>query len=540
MNGSRENNRKNGNEKIFVFDTTLRDGAQGANISFSVQDKLMIIEKLNEIGIDYIEVGFPASNPKDEELFRVLKGKKFDFSKIVAFGRTKYKDTKASEDENLRTLAESGAETICIFGKGSSLHVDKVIETTPENNLGMIFESVDYLKNQGFEVIYDAEHFFDGYKLDAAYAIKTLIAAQDAGADFIVLCDTNGGCLPGETLEIIDSVSKALIVPLGIHCHNDSGCAVANSVFAVEKNPLMKMVQGTINGYGERCGNADLCQIIPNLEVKLGLRCLPEGNLKHLTNLSRFVSEVANQAVPGSQPFVGKNAFTHKAGMHAHGVSKVPEAFEHMKPETVGNTRDILISELSGKKSVIMKAKEFGVNLENDPESINKILNTIQNLEHKGYQFEAADGSFELMVRDTVGIKKKYFVLESFRALNEKTATGMVSEATVKILVGNERIIETAEGDGPVHALDCALRKALSNFYPNIGKIKLTDFKVRVLDEKQGTGAVVRVLIESSDGQKDWGTIGVSENIIEASWQALEDGIVYGLMHTGESAEKNE
>lgn len=522
-------------KKIFIFDTTLRDGAQSANISFSNNDKLMLIERFNEIGIDYIEVGFPMSNPKDEELFNILKNKKFKNSKIVAFGRTKYKNTKADEDVNLKSLINSGADAMCIFGKGSSLHVTKVIETTLENNIEMIFESVSYLKKEGFETIFDSEHFFDGYKLDAEYAIKTLNAAQDAGADFIVLCDTNGGCLPGELLKIFEHVSSLIDVPLGIHCHNDSGCAVANSILAVEKNPKLKMVQGTINGYGERCGNADLCQIIPNLEIKLGKKCLPGQGLKYITNLSRFVSEIANQAVSGNQPFVGKSAFAHKGGMHVHGISKTTEAFEHISPELVGNTRDILVSELSGKKSIILKSKEFGVDLENDPASVNKILNIIQNLEHKGYQFEAADGSFELMVKDTTGAKKKFFNLESFRVLNEKTINGMVSEATVKIHVGNQRIIETAEGDGPVHALDCAIRKALHNFYPDINKIKLTDFKVRVLDEKQGTGAVVRVLIESTDGIKSWGTIGVSEDIIEASWEALEDSIVYGLMHVEKS-----
>ncbi|MBM3700756.1 MAG: citramalate synthase [Actinobacteria bacterium] len=525
-------NSKDAENKIYIFDTTLRDGSQGAEVSLSVNDKMLLIERFNDIGIDYIEVGFPASNPKDEELFEILKNKKFSYSKIVAFGRTKYKDTAAEKDQNMKSLLDAGADVICIFGKGSSLHVDKVIETTLENNLEMIFDSVSYLKKNCPEVIYDAEHFFDGYKLDSDYAIKTLLAAQDANADFIVLCDTNGGCLPGEILEIITRVAEQVDVPLGIHCHNDSGCAVANSILAVEKLSSVKMVQGTINGYGERCGNADLCQIIPSLELKLGRRCLPEGSLKHITGLARFVGEIANISVPHSQPFVGRNAFTHKAGMHVHGVSKVPEAFEHVSPETVGNTREILISELSGKKSIIVKALEFGVELENEPESVNKILNMIQNLEHKGYQFEAADGSFELMVKDTIGIKKQFFKLESFRVLNEKRADGlMVSEATVKIFIDDKRIIETAEGGGPVHALDCAIRKALCGFYPGLSKIKLTDFKVRVLDEKQGTGAVVRVLIESSDGVKNWGTIGVSENIIDASWQALEDSIIYGLMH---------
>jgi 2-isopropylmalate synthase len=519
-------------QKIYIFDTTLRDGAQGANISFSVRDKLVIIEKFDDIGIDYIEVGFPASNPKDEELFGKLKNKKYKHSKIVSFGRTKYKDTSTEKDENLKTLVDSGADAICIFGKASTLHVEKIIETSLENNLEMIFDSVQYLKKYSPEVIYDAEHFFDGYKLDAQYAIRTLKAAQDAKADFIVLCDTNGGCLPNEILKITEDVCRTIKVPIGIHCHNDNGCAVANSVISAELIPQVTMMQGTINGYGERCGNADLCQIIPNLELKLGKSCLPEGNLKHLTNLSRFINEIANQTPASSQPFVGRNAFTHKAGMHASGVSKVREAFEHIKPEIVGNTREILISELSGKKSIIIKAREFGINLEHESENVNKILNIIQNLEHKGYQFEAADGSFELLVKNIAGVKENFFTLESFRVLNEKRIDGsMISEATVKILIGKNRIIETAEGDGPVHALDGALRKALGSSYPKLSKIKLTDFKVRVLNEKEGTAAVVRVLIESTDGKKNWGTIGVSENIIEASWQALEDSIVYGLMN---------
>jgi len=524
-------------QKIYVFDTTLRDGAQSANISFSVRDKLQIVERFDDIGIDYVEVGFPASNPKDEELFNELKKKKYRYSKIVAFGRTKYKDTPAASDINLKVLLDSGADTMCIFGKASILHVEKVLETTPDNNLEMIHDSVKFLKENSPEVIYDAEHFFDGYKLDRDYAIKTLKAAEDAHADFIVLCDTNGGCLPGEILEILKDVVMQINTPIGLHCHNDSGCAVANTIITIEHFSQATMVQGTINGYGERCGNADLCQIIPNLEIKLNKQCLPEGNLKHITNLSRYISETANQVPPGTQPFVGRNAFAHKAGMHVHGVTKAPEAFEHIKPELVGNTREILVSELSGKKSIIVKAKEFGINLEKDNESVNKILNMVQNLEYKGYQFEAADGSFELMVKDVAGVKKKFFTLESFRVLNEKRPDSvMVSEATVKILVDKNRIIETAEGDGPVHALDCAMRKALANFYPALKKIKLSDFKVRVLDEKQGTGAVVRVLIESTDGSRSWGTIGVSENIIEASWQALEDSIVYGLMNLGETS----
>lgn len=381
-------------KKVYTFDTTLRDGTQSADISLTVRDKLAIVDKLDQIGIDYIEVGFPASNPKDEELFGQLKKRKYEYSKIVAFGRTRYKDAKAEEDKNLRLLIEAGTDSVCIFGKSSSLHVQKVIETSLDNNLAMIFESIKYLKNYFSEVIFDGEHFFDGYQQNAPYALDTLKAAEEAGADFLVLCDTNGGFLPKKALEVVQAAAKEVNAPLGVHFHNDSGCAVANSVYAIEMVDQVKMVQGTINGYGERCGNADLCQIIPSLEIKLGKQCLKDGNLKHITSLSRFVSEIANQTHNSHQPFVGQSAFAHKGGMHVSGVSKISEAFEHIEPELVGNTRRILISELSGKKSIILKAREFGINLENDLEKVSEILNRVQNMEHKGYQFEAADGSF--------------------------------------------------------------------------------------------------------------------------------------------------
>jgi 2-isopropylmalate synthase len=517
-------------EKIFIFDTTLRDGAQGENISFSVKDKLQIIEKLDEIGIDYIEVGFPASNPKDEELFDILKNKKFNNSKIVAFGRTRYKDTASSEDKNLKTLIECDTDAVCIFGKSSAFHAEKILETSLENNLEMIYDSVKFLKKNVPEVIFDGEHFFDGFKENSEYAMRTLKAAQDAGADFIVLCDTNGGTLPLEIIKIVDYVVKEINLPIGVHIHNDCGCAVANSILAVNEGAVM--VQGTINGYGERTGNADLCQIIPNLEIKLKKKCLKEGNLKYLTSLSRFVAEIANQIPLSHQPFVGSSAFAHKAGMHVSGVSKYSTAFEHISPELVGQKRRILISELAGKKSIILKAKEFDLNLEDNPKIVSEILNKILTLEHKGYQFEVADASFELLVKEIAQVKEEYFVLESFRVLNErKENKEMLSEATVKLYINENKIIETAEGVGPVNALDKAIRKALTKFYPGLEKITLTDFKVRVLDEKKGTGAVVRVLIESTDGKKSWGTIGVSENIIEASWEALEESIVYGLSH---------
>ncbi len=516
-------------EKVYIFDTILRDGTQSENISLSVGDKLKIIDKLDEVGVDYIEAGFPASNPKDQELFALLKKNKYKHSKIVSFGRTKYKNVAIEDDANIKMLIESKTDAACIFGKSSRLHVEKVIETSLENNLEMIYESVKYLKKFFKEVLFDGEHFYDGYKLDPDYAIKTLKAAEDAGADFVVLCDTNGGMLPDAAAKIIEHVKSNIKTPIGVHFHNDSGCAVANTIVSVNHGAVM--AQGTINGYGERCGNADLCQIVANLEIKLHKECLKKGNLKHLTSLSRFINEVANQTPDSHQPFVGQSAFAHKGGMHADGVSKISKAFEHIKPETVGNTRRILISELSGKKSVIIKAKEIGIDLENNPKIVNEILDKIQNMEHKGFQFVAADASFELLVTETAGVEKKYFTLESFRVLNEKMQNGeMLSEATVKILIGEERLIETGEGNGPVNALDVALRKALSKHYPYIDKIVLTDFKVRVLNEKKGTEAVVRVLIESSDGEKSWGTVGVSENIIEASWQALEDSIIYGIM----------
>jgi len=518
------------NDRIYVLDTTLRDGSQRADISFSVNDKLQLIERFDDVGIDYIEVGFPYSNPKELELFEKLKSRKFQYSKIVAFGMTRHKDIKVEDDNNIKQLVQSGTDAVCVVGKSSITHIEKVIGTNIENNLSMIFDSIEYLKGYFPEIIFDAEHFFDGFKENSKYAIETLKVAAEAGADYLALCDTNGGTLPNEVMEVIDKVRKTVRADIGVHFHNDNGCAVANTIIAVQKGA--NMVHGTINGYGERCGNADLCQVIPNLEIKLNKRCLKEGSLKHLTSLSRFVSETANQIANPSQPFVGRNAFTHKGGMHVDGVSKLSKSFEHMDPAVIGNTRKILISELSGKKSIIIKAKEFGINLEDDMEKVSEILNKIQNMEHKGYQFEAADGSFELIVREAAGIKKKFFKLESFRVLNEKKEDGsMMSEATVKVHIKGNRIIETAEGNGPVNALDRALRKAIGSCYPVLKKITLTDFKVRVLNEKKGTGAVVRVLIESTDGTGSWGTIGVSENIIEASWQALEDSVIFGLMH---------
>jgi 2-isopropylmalate synthase len=517
--------------EIKIFDTTLRDGSQMENISFSLEDKLRIALKLAEFGIHYIELGFPYSNPKDAELFRRAAKEDFGDSKMVAFGSTRHKNKKADEDSNLIALVNSKADAVCIVGKSWDFHVEKVLETTLEENLDIIFESVRFIKAHFPEVIYDAEHFFDACKVNPEYAMKTILAAQEGGADWISLCDTNGGCLPFETSEIIKKVLPQLKVRVGIHAHNDSGCAVAQSIDAVMLGA--DMVQGTINGYGERCGNADLCAVIPNLVLKADVECIDVEKLKSLTALSHFVSEVANVIPDPHQPFVGQSAFAHKGGMHVSAISKDSRTFEHIRPESVGNRQRIVVSELAGRRTIIKKASEFGVDLSGDTERVDELLRLIVDLEHHGYHFEAADGSFELLLMEKTGAWKEFFKLESFRVIMEKKEDGRVeTEATIKIHIGKNRIISTAEGNGPVNALDHALRNAIIQCYPNIKSIRLTDFKVRVIDSKKGTGAVVRVLIDSTDGKTTWSTIGVSENIIEASWDALEDSIKLGFMRT--------
>ena len=517
--------------EIKIYDTTLREGSQRENISFSLEDKLRIALKLAGFGIHYIELGFPYSNPKDAELFKRTAKEDFGYSKIVAFGSTRHKNKKADKDPNLIALVNSKADAVCIFGKSWDFHVEKVLETTLEENLDIIFDSVQYLKAYYPELIYDAEHFFDAYKTNPEYAMKTILAAQEGGADWIALCDTNGGSLPFESSEIIRQVLPQLKVSVGIHAHNDSGCAVAQSIDAVMLGA--DMVQGTINGYGERCGNADLCAIIPDLMIKAKIKCIDTEKLRTLTELSHFVNEVANIVPDPHQPFVGQSAFAHKGGMHVSAVSKDSRTFEHIKPESVGNRQRIVISELAGRRTIIKKADEFGVDLSVDVEKVNQLLQLIVDLEHEGYHFEAADGSFELLLMEKTGAWKEFFKLEGFRVIMEKREDGKVeTEATIKIHIGSNRIISTAEGNGPVNALDHALRNAIVQCYPNIKSIRLTDFKVRVIDTKKGTGAVVRVLIDSTDGKTTWSTIGVSENIIEASWDALEDSIKLGLMRT--------
>lgn len=515
-------------KKVEIYDTTLRDGAQGESVAFTIKDKIRIAEKLDEFGIDFIEGGWPGSNPKDISFFEKVKNRKFINVKIVAFGSTRRKNVSADNDPFLRKLLESGVEYITIFGKSWDLHVKEVLRISPSENLDIIEDSIRFLKKEGRRVFFDAEHFFDGYKKNPDYALKTLAAAESAGAEKIILCDTNGGSLPFEIEEIIKKVTAGTKIPLGVHMHNDSGLGVSNSITAVRTGVIH--VQGTINGIGERCGNADLSVIIPILQLKMGYLCVDDKNLVRLTEVSRFVYETANMIPPNSQPFVGMSAFAHKGGVHVDAVSKNPVTYEHITPEKVGNERRVLLSELSGKSTILQKTRNY--NLENDPESIKKILDNVANLENAGYQFESAEGSFDIMVRKTLGQYKKLFTIEGFRVIVEKRGEKVVSEATVKVRVDKSVEHTASEGNGPVNALDNALRKALIKFYPEIETMKLTDYRVRILHPEEGTAAVTRVIIETTDEDGPWGTIGVSENIIEASWKALIDSFEYKLHKT--------
>ncbi|HZD59443.1 MAG TPA: citramalate synthase [Anaerolineae bacterium] len=516
--------------EVKIYDTTLRDGSQREGISFSVTDKLKIVKELDKLGIHYIEGGFAGSNPKDVEFFERVKKIKLKNSKIVAFGSTRRKNIRAEDDPNLRALIDSGVRAACVVGKCWHVHVENALRTTREENINMVGESIAFLKENGLEVFFDAEHFFDGYKGDSGYAIDVLRAAQDAGADCLVLCDTIGGALPHEVKEIIESVKSKIDAPLGIHAHNDSECAVANSLIAVQAGA--SQVQGTINGYGERCGNANLCSVIPALQLKLGIEVIQPEQLKLLTEASHLVSEIANLSPYPQQAYVGQSAFAHKAGLHTSAIERADSSYAHINPGLVGNIQRVVMSELAGKSTVILKAQELGIDLSDDPRRVTDILNRVKGLEHVGYHFEAADASFEILLRKALGIHPTFFKLERFRVIMEKREDGRVAtEATIKLQVGGRVVIETAEGNGPVNALDKALRKAIGSVYPALDDIELTDFKVRVLDEKKGTGAATRVLVESGDGKKTWGTIGVSENIIEASWRALIDSVEYGLMH---------
>ncbi|MEX2456992.1 MAG: citramalate synthase [Balneolaceae bacterium] len=526
--------------KIQIFDTTLRDGTQGEKVSFSALDKVRIAQRLDQFGVDYIEGGWPGSNPKDFEFFEKVKSTTFHHAKIVAFGSTCRHGTPPEKDANLQALLDAETEVVSIFGKSWILHVTDALNITPEQNLAMISQSVEFLKSHAKEVIYDAEHFFDGYKDDPEYALKTLHAAESAGADVLTLCDTNGGTLTHEITHIVEQVKKATTARLGIHAHNDSELAVANSLAAV--NAGCEHVQGTINGYGERCGNANLCSVIPNLQLKQNFSCIPDENLSQLSALSGFVSEVANVTHDNKLPYVGRSAFAHKGGIHVSAVIKNEQTYEHIKPKTVGNKRRVLVSDLSGKSNVFYKSEELGIDLEHHQEKVPAIVEKLKQLENKGYQFEAAEASFELLVKNMTEACDKPFDLEGFRVIMERDSFGVSrSEATIRVNVGGQMEHSAAEGNGPVHALDNALRKALCKFYPDIADVTLKDYKVRVLNEKDGTGAKVRVLIDSGREGKSWGTVGVSKNIVDASWQAITDSMNFYLMnHSTENLKKRE
>lgn len=515
-------------KKIAIYDTTLRDGTQGEGISLSLEDKLKIAVKIDSLGVDFIEGGWPGSNPKDMEFFRRIQEVPLKYARISAFGSTRKANTAPEDDKNLQAITASGVEVACIFGKSWDFHVEVALGTTLEENLRMIEDSVGYLKEHGLQVFYDAEHFFDGYKNNPDYALETLKAAERAGAECLVLCDTNGGTLPSEIIEIMGAVALETTAPLGIHTHNDSDLAVANSIMAVQSGAVH--VQGTMNGLGERCGNCNLCSVIPNLQLKSGCRCIPEDRLSSLTEVSRYVSEIANQVQPNNQPFVGTSAFAHKAGIHASAVLKAADTYEHIPPERVGNKRRILVSELSGTGNLLHKARELGINLSAANGQTKDIIQRIKNLENEGFQFESAEASLELLMRKALKEYSPSFDLQGFKLILEKQGKDdIVSEAVMKLKVEDQIVHTAAEGNGPVNALDNCLRKALEGAYPFLTEVHLTDYKVRVLDEEDGTEAYVRVLIESRDEKSSWTTVGVSENIIEASWQALVDSIDYAL-----------
>lgn len=515
-------------KKIDIYDTTLRDGSQGEDISFSVEDKVHIAHKLDEIGIDYIEGGWPGSNMKDMTFFHRMMNASLKHAKVAAFGSTRHPKHKADKDPNLKALLDAHTPVVTIFGKTWDLHVTVALGISLEHNLELIRESVQFLKSRGKEVIYDAEHYFDGYLANPEYALKTLQAAEEAGADVIVLCDTNGGTITEEIRKRVLAAASAVKTSLGIHTHNDCDMAVANAIMAVQQGAVQ--VQGTFNGYGERCGNSNLCTVIPNLELKLGLNAIGPDNLRRLTEVSHYVSEIANMHHRQDFPYVGKSAFAHKGGIHVSAIRKETSSYEHIHPERVGNERRVLISELSGKSNIVFKAEQMGFDINTQSPSAQIVLNKLKEMEHDGYQFEGAEASFELLFDRLVHEAEDFFQFEGFRLITEKKGNRNAhSEAVIKLGVDGIEEHTAAEGVGPVSALDRALRKSLTTFFPCIRDIRLTDYKVRVLNPKGATDAKVRVLIETSDGQENWSTVGVSENLIEASWQALVDSINYKL-----------
>jgi 2-isopropylmalate synthase len=529
---------------VEIYDTTLRDGAQLEGISLTVADKLRIAEQLDRLGVHYIEGGWPGSNPKDEEFFaRARTELNLERSRLVAFGSTRRVNGDAAGDATLANLLAAETEVVCIVGKASAYHVTEALRTSLDEGVAMVADSIRYLKSHGRTVFFDAEHFFDGYRDDPEFTLRVLHGAAEAGADCLVLCDTNGGSLPGQVEEMVAAVVAAVDCQVGVHLHNDTGCGVANALAGVAGGATQ--VQGTINGYGERVGNCDLVPIIANLTLKMGVETLPEGRLAELTSVAHHVAELVNFAANPQQPYVGTTAFAHKAGLHTSAISRRSDAYEHIDPELVGNGTRFLVSEMSGRSTIELKANQLGIHL--DGEVLGEIVETLKELEYAGYHFEAADASLELLMRAASGWSHDYFTLESFsvnvghrsgsgsRAWND-VAVQVETEATVKVHVGGERVVATGEGNGPVNALDSALRKALGDRFPELERLHLTDFKVRVLEARQGTGAVTRVLIDTTNGERTWTTIGVSENIIEASWQALVDSLVFGILHTDDQA----
>ena len=527
-------------DRVEIYDTTLRDGAQLEGISLTVDDKLRIAKQLDRLGVHYIEGGWPGANPKDEEFFqRAVKELTFENSQLVAFGSTRRVNGEVEDDETLKNLVNANTEVVCIVGKASAYHVTEALRTSLEEGIAMVEESVRFLKGKKTKVFFDAEHFFDGYKENPDFSLEVLEGAARGGADCVVLCDTNGGSLPHEVEKIVKDVKNRIDCEIGVHLHNDTGCGVANAIAGVIGGA--SQVQGTINGYGERVGNCDLVPVIANLSLKLGVETISQEHLENLTSVSRHVAELVNFASDPQQPYVGTKAFAHKAGLHTSAIARRRDAYEHVDPESVGNGTRFLVSEMSGRSTIELKAKEIGIDL--DTGIIGEVVETLKELEYEGYHFEVADASLELLIRSATGWKHDFFELDSFevnvghkrgsgaRAWND-VAVEVDTHATVTVTVDKEKIIAEGEGNGPVNALDSALRKALRGNIPDIDSFNLTDYKVRVLETEMGTGAVTRVLLDTTDGKKTWTTIGVSTNIIEASWQALVDSLVYGLLHT--------
>ncbi len=516
-------------ESVDIYDTTLRDGSQQEGLSLTVDDKLRVAGQLDQLGVAYIEGGWPGANPKDDEFFQRAPAElKLSTSTLVAFGSTRRPRAKADGDETLRHLIKANTSAVCIVAKSWDRHVVEALRTDLDEAVAMAFDSVEFLRHAGLRVFFDAEHFFDGYKRNPEFALRVLAAAEEAGAETLVLCDTNGGTLPHEVEEIVTEVRRRTSAQIGLHFHNDGGCGVANTLTGVRMGATQ--VQGCINGYGERTGNADLCAAIPDLTLKMGVETIGRERLGRLAPVARHIAELVNVAPNPQQPYVGQSAFATKAGLHTSAIARGRDLYEHAPPEAVGNASRVMVGELSGRSTIQLKAAELGLEL--DALAVTDVLSRLKELEYQGYHFEVADGSLELLMRGAAGWEQSYFRLESFRVITEQLGnSGLMTEATIKIHVGDDRVVATAEGNGPVNALDAALRQAIGSRFPALAGVHLTDYKVRVLDTAKGTAAVTRVLIDSTDGERTWSTIGVSENIIEASWQALSDSIVYGLLH---------